>query len=53
MADGCRGMVSGSGRPSGGGQVWAARPGGDGAVGRVVEDVRWRVSATGASNHIG
>jgi hypothetical protein len=44
MADGCRWMVSSSGRPSG--------VGGDGAAVRVV-DVRWRVSAAGASNHSG
>ena len=36
IAGSLRGMAVGGGQPGGGGKLWAARPGGDGAVGRVV-----------------
>jgi hypothetical protein len=42
IAGGSRGMVGSGGRSGGGGGVWAARSGGDGATGRVVEDLRGR-----------
>jgi hypothetical protein len=46
MTCGCRGMAGGGSRPGGGGGVWAARSGGDGAADQVVEDFRWAGQAT-------
>lgn len=48
-----REKAGGGGRPGGGCRLWAARPGGDGAVGRVVEDPRWAVPAAGATKRSG
>jgi hypothetical protein len=47
-----RGDARGWRWPGGGCGLWAARPGGDGAAGRVV-DIRWAVSAAGANGGSG
>jgi hypothetical protein len=53
MAGGSKGMAGGGGRTGSSGGLWAVRPGGEGAAGRVVEDNRWVVSAAGANDDFG
>jgi hypothetical protein len=53
MVGGSRGMAAGGGRPDDVGGLWAARPGGNGVIGGVVEDNRWVVPTAGANGGSG
>jgi hypothetical protein len=50
MAGGLRWMPGGGGRPGGGCGLRGGEDGGDGAAGRVGEDLRWVVSAAGVND---